>query len=780
MSLLAGILAPALVTPTRAMPALGGPVPAAAASMPAAAAPTPGGAVAGAALRGAQSTSAPAVSGHLPAATVSRRSGAGAAADVRTLQCSPAPAPGETQATAAAPLPAGATAAADPGWRVPQCTLVPAPSEAQPAAAGGAALLPLPPHPHAAALREAAASGPASIPAEPMVRGGVRKTELEEINDLFRLTAPDWVSTPESEARRRMIADNEWFKGPLSAGTKSQYQTALRKWLSYAAMQARQDLSFTSLQDSDNKVYAFLNWLLDEIEAHNANADQKARLAPAQQLEHALQALSCVKKCQAGVPGQKEGWSGNDSILKGAMTRARTMQAALQASAARSSGLNAKMLTASQYNAYLDEAWTFGASPEAAQTGMFMVVQATIATTCGLRAEDSAELRWPLMAGAEPVEGVGPAQLVPITLGLRRAQSKVSCAGIPEWFALVENKLPEHCPILAVACLLIQTQPNYQQAFLEDDDRFWEHRLLAQGVHNLQRVPYYQLHSQHSKVMTSIGLAEDKEGTALHIFRSTGNAMLGRQGATKSQIDAWGRWDQSVQHVSYAAKDPLHNLPLLALLGGWGADYAKEFFLGRSSVQLEPDLFNEFVALLRPTLAATEAEVAARLEALNSLPRAERRSARNATTRTLLTDMQNSVGAEKRLIAVFLCGLPLLVDRYGDQLVVVRGSAAGGRLLRDERLMDFCERVRHAHQLAQQRLEHARLPMEERMAAMLARMQTASVATIPAAAPVTAPAVAAPALTPTQGVPETIQAAKRRAGLRQQAQDRTRSLRGVA
>ncbi|KAK9806213.1 hypothetical protein WJX72_005568 [[Myrmecia] bisecta] len=69
--------------------------------------------------------------------------------------------------------------------------------------------------------------------------------------------------------------------------------------------QVGRDPSFTSLQDSEGKVYAFLNRLLDEIEAHNANADHKARLAPAQQLEHALQALSCVKKCQAGVPEKR-------------------------------------------------------------------------------------------------------------------------------------------------------------------------------------------------------------------------------------------------------------------------------------------------------------------------------------------------------------------------------------------------------------------------------------------------------------------------------------------
>ena len=51
--------------------------------------------------------------------------------------------------------------------------------------------------------------------------------------------------------------------------------------------------------------------------------------------------------------------------------------------------------------------------------------------------------------------------------------------------------------------------------FLEDDERFWEHMLLAQGMRNLQPVLYFQLYAQHSKVMTSVGLAEDKEGIAL-------------------------------------------------------------------------------------------------------------------------------------------------------------------------------------------------------------------------------------------------------------------------
>ena len=51
--------------------------------------------------------------------------------------------------------------------------------------------------------------------------------------------------------------------------------------------------------------------------------------------------------------------------------------------------LDSKHLTNRQYNAYLDESWTFGTSPEHALTGMFMVVEATTATNCGLRAENS-------------------------------------------------------------------------------------------------------------------------------------------------------------------------------------------------------------------------------------------------------------------------------------------------------------------------------------------------------------------------------------------------------
>ena len=77
--------------------------------------------------------------------------------------------------------------------------------------------------------------------------------------------------------------------------------------------------------------------------------------------------------------------------------------------------------------------------PTLIHSGLVMVTEATTATTCGLRAEDSAELRWALMACAEPVEGVGPAQLIPIMLGLRRAQSNLrspalaSLSGLRWW-----------------------------------------------------------------------------------------------------------------------------------------------------------------------------------------------------------------------------------------------------------------------------------------------------------------------------------------------------------
>lgn len=54
------------------------------------------------------------------------------------------------------------------------------------------------------------------------------------------------------------------------------------------------DASFTSLQDSEKKLCCFLDCLLDTIDLHNSNLQQKATKAPSQQLDHAVQALSCV------------------------------------------------------------------------------------------------------------------------------------------------------------------------------------------------------------------------------------------------------------------------------------------------------------------------------------------------------------------------------------------------------------------------------------------------------------------------------------------------------
>ena len=80
---------------------------------------------------------------------------------------------------------------------------------------------------------------------------------------------------------------------------------------------------------------------------------------------------------------------------------------------------------------------------------------------------------------------------------------------------MVENTLLQCCPVLAVACLLVQSQPCYQQAFMNGGDTFWEHRLLAKGTLKSEPVKYDSLHAQHSKTMANIGLADDKSGTAL-------------------------------------------------------------------------------------------------------------------------------------------------------------------------------------------------------------------------------------------------------------------------
>ena len=307
--------------------------------------------------------------------------------------------------------------------------------------------------------------------------------------------------------------------------------------------------------------------------------------------------------------------------------------------------------------------------------GMFMVVEATTATSCGLRAEDSRELRWPMLAFAEVIGNIKPAPCVPMQLGLRRAGNKTSHIGKAEWFAMVEHTLPQCCPVLAVACLLVQSQPIYQEVFLNGDDAFWEHRLLAKGASQSELVQYDNLHAQHSKVMSNIGLADDKSGTAFHIFRSTGNAMLELEGADKSQILSWSRWAQSTKEVFYDNKSSLHNVPIQMLLEGWGNDYKKEFFLGRSTVTLPANVLPEFVSFLRPSLVETESRVANKLKEFNALPKKEKLWQCNQRVRTYLADMQNSVQAERRLIEVFLYGLPLLVAKYtAERLVVVRGS----------------------------------------------------------------------------------------------------------
>ncbi|KAL0054938.1 hypothetical protein WJX82_004796 [Trebouxia sp. C0006] len=142
-----------------------------------------------------------------------------------------------------------------------------------------------------------------------MVRGAQSKNDSTEIDDLFRLTTSDWVSNQKSKDRREIILNNEWSKAGLQSATKDQYRVALRKWRRYEAMMKSKDQAFTSLQDSDEKLCGFLDWVLDAIEVHNGSSQQKSVIAPSQQLEHAVQALSCVEKCQMGIAGQDDGCS---------------------------------------------------------------------------------------------------------------------------------------------------------------------------------------------------------------------------------------------------------------------------------------------------------------------------------------------------------------------------------------------------------------------------------------------------------------------------------------
>ena len=66
-----------------------------------------------------------------------------------------------------------------------------------------------------------------------MVRGGRSKDDNAQIDNLFRLTSPDWVSSKESEELRETIINNEWSKSGLQSTTVEQYRVALRKWLKY-------------------------------------------------------------------------------------------------------------------------------------------------------------------------------------------------------------------------------------------------------------------------------------------------------------------------------------------------------------------------------------------------------------------------------------------------------------------------------------------------------------------------------------------------------------------
>ncbi len=66
-----------------------------------------------------------------------------------------------------------------------------------------------------------------------MVRGGHSKNDNAQIDNLFRLTSPDWVSDRASEDLRETIINNEWSKSGLQPTTVEQYRVALRKWLKY-------------------------------------------------------------------------------------------------------------------------------------------------------------------------------------------------------------------------------------------------------------------------------------------------------------------------------------------------------------------------------------------------------------------------------------------------------------------------------------------------------------------------------------------------------------------
>ncbi len=226
-----------------------------------------------------------------------------------------------------------------------------------------------------------------------------------------------------------------------------------------------------------------------------------------------------------------------------------------------------------------------------------------------------------------------------------------------------------------------------------------------------------------AKSWPTLDLLMTSLGQHFTFFRSTGNAMLELEGADKSKVSSWGRWVQSTKEVFYDNKSSLHNVPVQMLLGGWGSDYKKEFFLGRSTVPLPPDVLAEFVSHLRPSLVETETKVANKLKELNALPQKEKQWQCNQKVRTYLADMQKSVQAERRLIQVFLYGLPLLVAQYtAERLVVVRGSKKVQQLLQDASYKEYSTLVKDGQRNALERIELARLPIEERMEAQQERL----------------------------------------------------------
>ena len=112
--------------------------------------------------------------------------------------------------------------------------------------------------------------------------------------------------------------------------------------------------------------------------------------------------------------------------------------------------------------------------------------------------------------------------------------------------------------------------------------------------------------------------------------------------------------------------------------------------------------------------------MANKLKEFNALPKKEKLWQCNSEVRTYLADKQNSVQAERRLVQVFLYGLPLLVARYTtESLVVVRGSKKVQQLLQDARYKEYITLVNDGHRIALERIERATLPMEERIAAQL-------------------------------------------------------------